>query len=238
MGDFRVLSESIVDALIKPRAGPPAVAVELPAPSEDSANAAPEQPLIFPLPMAIERGAEGTGSANLNPELARDGPRGNELRRIAESFEERMGTLVNAGYAAVKRERERVEVEIRSSLLFPAGSRVLLADATALLDDFGDVLLDIPNDVSIEGHTDNRLIRNGRFTSNWELSSARAAALVEEFVARGVAPGRLSATGYGEYRPMADNDTEAGRNVNQRMVLAIRFPVTSETPETPETEEG
>jgi len=76
--------------------------------------------------------------------------------------------------------------------------------------------------VRIEGHTDNIPIHNGRFDSNWELSTSRATEIIKLFISRyGVAPERLSASGYGEYYPVASNATSEGRALNRRVDLVI-----------------
>jgi len=76
-------------------------------------------------------------------------------------------------------------------------------------------------EVRIEGHTDNRPISTGRFRSNWELSTARASAVMELFLAESMPPERTSIAGYGEYRPIADNTTEEGRKQNRRVDLVV-----------------
>jgi chemotaxis protein MotB len=73
----------------------------------------------------------------------------------------------------------------------------------------------------VEGHTDNRPIRTLQFPSNWELSAARAASVVNYLARLGIAPGRMAAVGYGEYRPKADNRSEQGRAKNRRVTLVI-----------------
>jgi chemotaxis protein MotB len=77
----------------------------------------------------------------------------------------------------------------------------------------------------VEGHTDNIPIAGGRYPSNWELSSARASAVVRALVDRaGMDPKRMTAVGYGEYRPIADNKTVEGRKANRRIDIMIRQP--------------
>jgi len=75
--------------------------------------------------------------------------------------------------------------------------------------------------VHVEGFTDDVPINTLTFPSNWELSAARAASVVTLFAKTGIDPTRLAAIGYGEYRPVADNDTEAGRAKNRRVVVVV-----------------
>ncbi len=76
-------------------------------------------------------------------------------------------------------------------------------------------------EVRIEGHTDNRPIASGRYRSNWELSTARAGAVMVVVLAEGMAPERTSIAGYAEYRPIADNATEEGRKQNRRVDIVV-----------------
>ena len=75
--------------------------------------------------------------------------------------------------------------------------------------------------IHVEGFTDNVPINNFEFLSNWELSASRAASVVHLFTRLGVEPKRLAAIGYGEFRPVASNDTADGRAKNRRVVLVI-----------------
>jgi chemotaxis protein MotB len=77
-------------------------------------------------------------------------------------------------------------------------------------------------DIGIEGHTDNQPIKYSGWKSNWELSMARATSVLHYLVdKKGLAPQRVAATGYGEYRPVATNDTEEGRRLNRRVEIVI-----------------
>jgi chemotaxis protein MotB len=77
-------------------------------------------------------------------------------------------------------------------------------------------------EIRVEGHSDNQPIHNDQFRSNWELSAARAMAVLRLLVDdAGFDPKKLSASGYGEYRPVADNSTVAGRRMNRRVDLVV-----------------
>jgi chemotaxis protein MotB len=108
-------------------------------------------------------------------------------------------------------------------LLFDSGQAHLRREATPLLNKLAGILKLIPNQLIIDGHTDNRPIHTPQFPSNWELSTARAAALVRYLVEEHhLEPARLGAAGYGEYRPVEDNADEKGRQANRRVELIIR----------------
>jgi chemotaxis protein MotB len=84
----------------------------------------------------------------------------------------------------------------------------------------------------VEGHTDSNPISTQRFPSNWELSSARASSVVRLFIESGVAPDRLTAAGYADQRPIAENNTEAGRARNRRVAIMLESRVPVIEPET------
>ena len=107
-------------------------------------------------------------------------------------------------------------------LLFDSGKADIKSDNTAFLLKVAKLINSVDNYVRVEGNTDNVPIQNSIYPSNWELSTARATAVVRFMIDKGnVAPERLSAVGYGEYRPVADNKTEIGRNKNRRIEIVI-----------------
>lgn len=75
--------------------------------------------------------------------------------------------------------------------------------------------------IRIEGHTDSIPIKNDRFSSNWELSTARASSVLEFLIERGISPERLSAAGYGGFQPVADNESAEGRMLNRRVDIVV-----------------
>ena len=78
--------------------------------------------------------------------------------------------------------------------------------------------------IAVQGHTDDKPIHTNQFPSNWELSAARAAAVVQQLIAQGVAPNRLSAVGLANTQPIASNDTAQGRAENRRVDLVLQLP--------------
>ncbi|UCC80874.1 MAG: OmpA family protein [Candidatus Zixiibacteriota bacterium] len=113
-------------------------------------------------------------------------------------------------------------IRISESAFFDLGSAELKEQAKGILDLFGSVLGDIPNHVRIEGHTDNLPIRNMIYPSNWELSTYRATTCIRYLIENyGMEPDRVSAMGYSEYRPIADNSSVEGRNKNRRVDIVV-----------------
>lgn len=119
-------------------------------------------------------------------------------------------------------EERGLVVSIQDTLLFDSGSAVITPRAREILNKISTVLASAPNYIKVEGHTDNLPIHTPQFPSNWELSVLRATNVVQIMATDGgVNPDRLSATGYGEYRPVATNNSEAGRARNRRVDLVI-----------------
>lgn len=117
-------------------------------------------------------------------------------------------------------ERE-IRVRLQNQVLFPSGLAALSPQADAPLAKLARVLLEMPNSVVIEGHTDAVPLAKSPYRSNWELSVARSNSVIERLAADGVPAPRLVASGYGEHRPAADNDTPAGRAQNRRVEILI-----------------
>ena len=118
---------------------------------------------------------------------------------------------------------EWLEFTLASNFLFASGEAELKASIQETLDNVWLILERTEGDISVEGHTDNLAISTYRYPSNWELSAARAAALVRYFETQGVASTRLSATGMAASIPVANNNTVEGRELNRRVILKIRL---------------
>lgn len=144
-----------------------------------------------------------------------------QLNQIADRLSKSLAPLVKQGVITVRRTELWIEVEINSDILFSTGSAALNAGARNTLGTLADVLLDAPNGVRVEGHTDNLPIATAQFPSNWELSAARAASVVHLFADHGVQPQRLAMVGYGQFRPRESNDAPEGRNRNRRVMVII-----------------
>ena len=152
---------------------------------------------------------------------------GRKMRNMASDIRRVLGPLTGDGQVRVTEGAFGVTVEINASALFSAGEAVLGSEADAALRAVAGVIAEAEFPITVEGHTDSNPISTLRFPSNWELSSARASSVVRLFVENGVSPGRLTAAGYADQRPIADNDTEAGRARNRRVAIMLesRVPV-------------
>lgn len=113
-------------------------------------------------------------------------------------------------------------IRVNNKVLFDEGSAQIKPQAQKTLDEITKVLTKIENPVIIEGHTDSTPIKNAKFPSNWELSTARATNIISYIMKNsGISPKRLCAVGYGEYMPTGDNTTISGRNLNRRVDIIV-----------------
>jgi len=115
-----------------------------------------------------------------------------------------------------------VLIRVKNNVIFDEGSAQIKQNAVKTLDEIVTVLTKIDNPVIIEGHTDSTPIKNIKYPSNWELSTARATNIITYIVKQGkIPPKRLSAVGYGEYMPIANNTTISGRMLNRRVDIIV-----------------
>jgi chemotaxis protein MotB len=113
-------------------------------------------------------------------------------------------------------------IRVNNTILFDEGSAQIKPQAEKTLNEIIKVLTKIDNPVIIEGHTDSTPIKNEKYPSNWELSTARATNIISYIIKQGtILPKRLSAVGYGEYMPIANNTTISGRMLNRRVDIII-----------------
>jgi chemotaxis protein MotB len=229
-GKYRVLSDAIVTAFRDPaRSLQPIQVGELvrtPVQAEKPFDQTKTVIELFKVPFpdkpVEERAEEKVEPARIGPQDQQDdGELDAASSALADAIEAAMSELVDDGLIEVRRDKRWIEVEIKSSILFPSGSAELSTQAQPILRELADKLRPLENIIHVEGFTDNVPINNFEFPSNWELSAARAASVVHLFTRLGVAPERMAAIGYGEYRPEAGNETAEGRAKNRRVVLVI-----------------
>lgn len=124
-----------------------------------------------------------------------------------------------------------IVIRLQDDILFDTGTAALLPGAEPVVRKVASLLSQLRGFVvSVEGFTDSRPIATPDFPSNWELSTARALSVLHALVRAGVDPSMMSATGYGEYRPVAPNATAEGRAQNRRVEIVVRRVVGPVTP--------
>lgn len=151
------------------------------------------------------------------------------LRNKAKEITAALAPLVEQGQVRVTEGALGITVEINASVLFDSGEARLQLPAVRALTAVGQILATTDFPIVVEGHTDNAPINTLLFPSNWELSGARAASVVRLFIDTGVAAQRLTATGFADQRPVADNALPEGRQRNRRVAINME----SRTPDTP-----
>jgi len=201
-GKFRVLSDTMVAAF------------KTPPKSNEPIQIGKQRKTLKPIEGLLEK-----------PEVVKiipeKGQKSDDSKRLTKKLKENFQPLIDKKMIKITEHKLWVEVELSNRILFTSGESELQSDAFKVLQKLASVLKSIPNHVDVEGHTDNLPIRNSQYRSNWELSATRAASVVHLLTLKGVPPERLSAIGYGEYRPVVDNKTRAGRQRNRRVSLII-----------------
>jgi chemotaxis protein MotB len=124
-------------------------------------------------------------------------------------------------YATVDVDDKRVKLTLELPEFFPLGSAEITPLARESLATLVRPLADFPNAIVIEGHTDDLPISGGPYPSNWELSVARAVSVIDFLSAHGLTQDKFVAGGYGEYHPIAPNDTAPNRAKNRRIEITI-----------------
>ena len=113
-------------------------------------------------------------------------------------------------------------VSVTGEVLYEIGRAEIRPEGAALLNEIIANIKEIPNEIMVEGHTDDWPISTEQFPSNWELSTARATNVVRYFIENtDINPARFSAAGYSEYRPVAPNDTAGNRAMNRRVEIVV-----------------
>lgn len=127
------------------------------------------------------------------------------------------------GYIHVGRDKRGIIISVLTDgLLFPSGQATLQPKSLPLLHQVANILKVLPNDVVVEGHTDDRPIHSLQYASNWELSAARAGAVVRDLIGReGLPVRRFTAAGYADTRPLFPNDTPEHRARNRRVEIVL-----------------
>ncbi|MBK8013706.1 MAG: OmpA family protein [Deltaproteobacteria bacterium] len=171
--------------------------------------------------------------AETKTELAASTTELSQLKKLREKAEQeatqfrsladRLKSMVDAGKLEVVMRKGRINLKLPDDILFPSGSQQLKKEGREALVSVAEVLKEVPGrEFLIAGHTDNVPVkRGGRFKSNWDLSTARAVEVVKLMISHGVEPEGLAAAGYGEFDPIAPNDSKEERQKNRRLEIIL-----------------
>lgn len=213
-GKFRVLSNSLETMLAPERSRPVPI---------DLGGGAPTRDGILDTSRNVAELPEPSGSDSVDtttPEVVAP-PAVPVVGTPKERLEAAVGAFGGRDDVKVRETRDWIEIQLGSELLFASGSAKLDPAAATPLAKIAAVVADMGRPVRVEGFTDNVAMTGGIFSSNWALSAARAATIAERLAAGRLPPRLLAATGYGEHRPIADNQTPEGRRQNRRVVIAV-----------------
>jgi len=175
-----------------------------------------------------------TTRAAVSPESNDLAPRTSEpvdpMAQVRERIEKELAGAITAGQLEIGADDRGLVLSLPESATFPVASADVTAAAQAVIDRVATTLEPLEVAVRIEGHTDDTPIKTVRYSSNWELSTARASAVVARFIDQRMDPRRLSAAGYGEFHPRASNATADGRASNRRVDVVVIAPGLADKP--------
>jgi chemotaxis protein MotB len=145
-----------------------------------------------------------------------------DLEHIRKELQRRLSAQIAHKAVSIELGSDGLVISLREAGFFGSGSATPRPETETTLRQIAEVLVSTPYDVRVEGHTDTMPIHNAEFDSNWELSSARAVRIARLLLQmHTISPQQLSAAGYAEYRPVADNNTADGRAENRRVDLVV-----------------
>ena len=142
--------------------------------------------------------------------------------KVVKEIEQIIQDQAISDYVDVYRQGEKIIIQIRGTALFGSSEANLNTTAQPIFEEVIKVFERYPEySINIRGHTDNLPMRSQRYPSNWELSTARAASVLRWFVEQGIAPERMTASGYADYAPIAPNDSPENRAINRRVEFVL-----------------
>ncbi len=162
------------------------------------------------------------GETNEGPKKPQKQAGKNEFEEMKKEVEEYLMTKKMLNKVQVDIQERGLVVSLKEAGVFKSGQADVQEEAYAALKEIAEKISQYRNPVRIEGHTDNQPIHSRTYPTNWELSSTRATNMARVLMDKfGVPPDKVSATGYGEFRPTGSNDTPAGRARNRRVDIVI-----------------
>ncbi len=200
-GKYRVLSDALGNAF-----------------GREGGNLIPTLPINPPSGPLRPNVRKGSRSPAMDAAMKRERE---QMTNMARELLLALSPLVDQGKVRVTQTVRGVTVEISASVLFDSGEANLKLLSVQVLTAVAEVLKEDFHALQVEGHTDNMPISSPIFPSNWELSAARASAVVRLFAANGIAETRMVAVGHGANQPLATNATPEGRSANRRVSLLI-----------------
>ncbi len=190
-----------------------------------SSTSSAEAPVLAPV--LVDSAASPTVATPGPVEGADDLAPSEETEELALTLEDVVGDAASFPGVEMSTSTRGVVISLPEAGSFPAGSADLSASAMGVMADLAARLRELPNQIRVEGHTDDVPIATAEFASNWQLSTGRATRVVEFLIDEGIAPGRLAAAGYAEHRPRLSNTTMAARARNRRVDIVVLDPASA-----------
>jgi chemotaxis protein MotB len=147
--------------------------------------------------------------------------RAEQLQNAYKKLLELLSGMIREGKVKVSLQSLGVVIDINTVLLFDSGKAVLTPQALDLVDQVAGVIKELHYPIQVNGFTDTRPVHTEQFDSNWDLSAERAMAVVKRLATDGIDPRTLVGAGYGEYHPIAPNDTPESMAMNRRVSIVI-----------------
>jgi chemotaxis protein MotB len=152
-----------------------------------------------------------------------------KLNDAYEKLTRLLAGMISRGEVAVSLQSLGVVIDINAVVLFKSAKAELTPGALKLIEQVAGVLKELNYRIQVNGFTDNAQMHSAQFSSNWDLSAARAISVVKRFVLDGIDPALLVGAGY-EYHPVASNDTPQGMAMNRRVSIVVVAPVEGNDP--------
>ncbi|HYR85270.1 MAG TPA: flagellar motor protein MotB [Terriglobia bacterium] len=173
--------------------------------------------------------------AQLVTPAGKPGDPGKLIREVKNQLELMLKDELAKNTIRITEDARGLTVSLAEAGFFGAGSATMNPGALAIVERIAATLRPLPYNLRIEGHTDNTPIHTAQFPSNWELSTSRATYLLQYMISTAnISPERLSAVGYGEYRPVVSNETAEGRAANRRVDVVVLSSVAQQQLEPPQ----
>lgn len=169
----------------------------------------------------VERPKEGTDVDDALADSLGENQMGAPLDSVREDISRSLEDLKEAGLVNVSQSQSWLAIELNDSLVFAPYSASVLNRAKPVLQKIAEILKPLSNYVRVRGYTDNSVVKNEIYKSNWDLSAARSINVIQELVQYEIDPRRLGVEAYAQFAPFVSNSTENGRSRNRCVVVAI-----------------
>jgi len=221
-GKYRVLSDTLESAFKNTgKADQPIQIGEL-ARTLNPLNTGVQSPATSSGTQSLIQPVETVAGELERPALGDDNFSSKMLDSLQSELSNSLASLLDQNLVTMRKNKDTLEVELKSKILFTSGSAKLSVEAEKLLIRLSETLSRFPTSMQVEGHTDNTPISSSLYPSNWELSSARAATVVNLFAEHEMNPEQMWAIGYAQFRPYSTIDTAIEIEQNRRISLVIR----------------